>query len=159
MHAEWQKGELLVSTDPSKLSVDAVHSHLARSYWAEGIPREVVEASMRHSLCFGLFDRGAQVGFARVITDYGTFAYMCDVYVLENHRGRGLGQWLVECVLAHPQLQGLRHFQLATRDAHGLYRRFGFEQPKRPESYMELRKPDVYKTGGTGGESAGYLAA
>ncbi|MGO8765928.1 MAG: GNAT family N-acetyltransferase [Limisphaerales bacterium] len=145
MHSEWKNGGLLVSTDPAKLDVGAVHAFLGRSYWAEAIPLEVVERSMRHSLCFGLFDGSAQIGFARVISDYTTFAYLADVYVLEDYRGRGLGKWLIRCVMAHPQLQDLRRFVLVTRDAHELYRPFGFETPKKPQNYMEIRRDSLYK--------------
>jgi len=154
MHSEWKNGEMLVSTDPAKLDAGAVHAYLTRSYWAEGISREIVERSLRHSLCFGLFEANQQIGLARVISDYATFAYLADVYVLEKYRGRGLAKWLVRCVQAHPQLQGLRKFILVTRDAHELYRPFGFAAPGKPQNYMELAKHNIYKTGGTDGESA-----
>jgi len=153
MYIEWKNAELLVSTVPAKLDTGAVHAYLTRSYWAEGISREVVERSLRHSLCFGLYDANRQIGLARVISDYATFAYLADVYVLENYRGRGLAKWLMSCVLAHPQLQNLRKFVLVTRDAHELYRPFGFEAPKKPENYMELPKHDIYKTGVVDGQS------
>lgn len=153
MHTEWKRNNLLVSTDPAKLDVDAIHAFLTRAYWCENIPREIVERAVRNSLCFGLFDGAAQVGLARVVTDYATFAYLCDVYVRESHRGRGLGKWLIECVMAYPQLQGLRRFNLATRDAHGLYAQFGFQPLAKPESYMEIRKPDIYKTAVAGEQS------
>jgi ribosomal protein S18 acetylase RimI-like enzyme len=153
MDHEWKKDGLLVSTDPARLDVDAVHAFLTRSYWAAGIPREVVERSLRNSLCFGLYEGGKQVGLARVITDHATFAYLCDVYVLESHRGRGLGRWLMSCVMAHPEMEGLRRINLVTRDAHALYRPFGFVTPPQPENYLELRKPDIYKTGRSGEES------
>src|SRR5580765_3107780 len=107
MYNEWKRKQLLVSTVPARLDVDAVHAFLSRAYWCEGIPRETVERALQNSLCFGLFDGAAQIGLARVVTDYTTFAYLCDVYVLESQRGRGLGKWLIECVMAHPQLQGL----------------------------------------------------
>jgi GNAT superfamily N-acetyltransferase len=134
-----------ISTDSSAMDVDAIHAYLTGSYWAEGIPRDIVERSIRGSLCFGLFAAEEQVGFARVVTDRATFAYLCDVYVLEAHRGRGLAQWLMEVVLAHPDLQGLRRFLLATRDAHELYRRYGFTPIPRPERFMEIVRPDIYK--------------
>jgi GNAT superfamily N-acetyltransferase len=137
MHSEWKNNEFQVATDPAKLDVRAVHAYLVRSYWAEGISFERVERSLRHSLCFGLFDANQQIGLARVITDYATFAYLADVYVLENYRGRGLAKWLMQCVMAHPQLQNLRKFVLVTRDAHELYRPFGFDAPKKPQNYME----------------------
>ena len=120
MHAEWKRNQFLISTDPARLNVDAVHGYLSRAYWCEGIPREIVERALHHSLCFGLYDDGKQIGLARAITDYTTFAYLCDVYVLESHRGQGLGKWLISCVMALPQLQGLRRFNLVTRDAHQL---------------------------------------
>jgi GNAT superfamily N-acetyltransferase len=134
-----------VSTDPALLDVDAVHAFLTTSYWAEGIPREIVERSLRNSLCFGLYEGSRQVGLARVITDGATFAYLCDVYVLPEMRGRGLGTWLMECVMAHPDLQGLRRFSLVTRDAHELYRPFGFTEIKSPERHMEIVRPGLYK--------------
>ncbi len=151
---EWRKDNWTVSTDPAQQDVDAIHAFLTRSYWCEGIPREIVERAVRNSLCFGLFDNAGQVGLARVVTDYTTFAYLCDVYVLESHRGRGLGKWLIECVMAHPQLQGLRRFSLATRDAHALYAQFGFQPLAKPEAFMERHKPDIYKTAAAGGQSA-----
>ena len=152
MHTEWKNERFLVTTDPAKLDPVAAHAYLTRSYWAEGIPRELVERSLRHSLCFALLDGQRQIGLARVISDYSTFAYLADVYVLEDYRGRGLGKWLIRCVVEHPQLQGLRRFLLATRDAHGLYRPFGFAPPDKPENYLEVRKPDIYKTGASEGQ-------
>lgn len=134
-----------ISSESTAMDVDAIHAYLTRSYWAEGIPRALVERSIRGSLCFGLFSEREQIGFARVITDRATFAYLCDVYVLEAHRGRGLSKWLMEVVLAHPDLQGLRRFLLATRDAHDLYRRYGFAPTARPERFMEMVRPDIYK--------------
>jgi GNAT superfamily N-acetyltransferase len=136
-----------VSTDPSRLDLDVIHSFLTTSYWAAGIPRETVRRSLAHSLCFGLYEGDAQVGFARVVSDRATFAYLADVFVLESRRGRGLGRWLIGCVMAHPDLQGLRVWRLATRDAHGLYRRFGFGPPLRPETHMEILDLDVYRRG------------
>jgi GNAT superfamily N-acetyltransferase len=113
--------------------------------WARGIPRETVAASIAASLCFGLFDGGAQIGFARVISDRATFAYLCDVYVLEGYRGRGLGKWLIEVVTSHPDLKRLRRFVLATRDAHSLYEKFGFTPLNKPEIFMEVFRPDIYE--------------
>jgi len=153
MYSKWENGELLVTTDLTKLDVSAIYDYLTRSYWAEGISREIVERSLRHSLCFGLFEANQQIGLARVISDYATFAYLADVYVLEAYRGRGLAKWLMRCVQAHPQLQNLRKFVLVTRDAHELYRRFGFEAPKKPQNYMELPKRDIYKAGVIDGQS------
>lgn len=133
-----------ISTDPQRLDIDAIHAFLSRSFWAEGIPKELVRTSIVNSLCFGLFDGSSQVGFARVVTDRATFAYLCDVYILESHRGRGLGKWLIEVVMAHPDLQNLRRFQLVTRDAHGLYAPHGFAAPADPEWQMEIFRPGMY---------------
>ena len=129
-----------ISTDKALLDAIAIHDYLSnRSYWAEGRPLETVRRSIENSLCFGLYRNGEQVGLARVITDYATYGYLCDVYIHEGHRGRGLGKWLIECVLAHPGLQNLRKFSLATRDAQELYRRFGFTEIEDPSRYMNLR--------------------
>jgi len=154
MHPEWKQNEFVVSTDPAKLDVKAIHAFLTRAYWSEQMPLEVIERALKHSLCFGLFESQAQIGLARVVTDYATFAYLCDVYVSESHRGRGLGKWLIECVMAHPQLQGLRRFNLVTRDAHGLYAPHGFQPLAKPENHMERHKPDIYKTTAAGEQSA-----
>src|SRR5262245_352046 len=131
-------GEVVVSTDPSRLDLDTVHQFLAGSYWATGLPREVMERSFRHSLCFGAYVGEQQVGFARVISDYATFAYVCDVFVSPACRGRGVGKRLMAAILAHPELQGLRRWTLFTRDAHGLYRQFGFEAGRYPDRLMEI---------------------
>jgi len=143
MHS-WRKGELEISTDPARVDTSAVHSFLTASYWAEGVPLAVVERSIRNSLCFGVYRGGEQAGFARVITDRATFAYLADVYVLPAFRGRGVAKWLMECILAHPDLQGLRRWSLITRDAHGLYQAFGFQPLRAPERWMEKHDPDVY---------------
>ena len=124
---------------------EVVHGFLTECYWAQGISREVVERSLRHSLCFGIYREGFQVGFARVITDRATFAYLADVFVVTAHRGRGLSKFLMECILSHPELQGLRRFLLGTRDAHGLYARFGFAPPRRPAIWMEIHDERVYQ--------------
>jgi len=138
----------IVSTDPARLDVDAIHAALSQAYWSLGIPREIVERSLHGSLCFGLYagkEGGErQIGLARVITDAATFAYLCDVYVLSEFRGRGFGKFLMRAVLEHPDLQGLRRFNLVTRDAHELYRRFGFEEIKNPDRHMEIVRPDLY---------------
>jgi GNAT superfamily N-acetyltransferase len=144
MHEEYRKDDFEVSTDPERLNLDVVHGFLAECYWAKGIPREVVVRSIEHSLCFGIYTDGRQAGFARVISDYATYAYICDVFVLETYRGRGLAKWLMECVMQHPRLQGLRRWSLVTGDAHGLYSHFGFTQLIAPERWMEIRQPDVY---------------
>lgn len=129
---------LTVSTDPSRLDLDVIHGFLAGSYWAAGIPRDVVARAIRHSLCFGAFEGDRQVGFARVVSDHATYAYVSDVFVLPTHRARGMGKRLMAAIMAHPELQGLRRWSLATRDAHGLYRQFGFEAPRYPERQMEI---------------------
>ena len=145
MHAEWKRNQFLISTDPARLDVEASHAFLTRAYWCEGIPRETVARALQNSLCFGLFDGDQQIGLARVVTDYATFAYLCDVYVLEGYRGRGLGKWLIECVMAHPELQGLRRCNLVTRDAHQLYAPFGFKPLAAPDRHMEMVKSNIYK--------------
>ena len=136
-----------ISSDPSRLQLDAVHAYLSRSYWSPGVPREVVERAAANSLCFGIYHGESQVGFARVITDQATFAYLADVYVLEPHRGQGLSKRLVEHIQAHPGLQGLRRFMLATADAHGLYAQFGFRPLAKPQRMMEIHDPDPYGAG------------
>jgi len=135
-----------ISTDPRRLQLAAIHAYLTRSYWSPGIPEDVVARAIANSLCFGLYvaGTGTQVGFARVITDKSSFAYLADVYVLEEHRGQGLSKRLVQAVLAHPELQGMRRFLLATRDAHGLYEQFGFKAPARPDNFMEIRTPPAW---------------
>jgi GNAT superfamily N-acetyltransferase len=136
-----------ISTDRARLDIGAIHAFLTQSYWSPGIPRATVERAIANSLCFGAFQQGAQVGFARVVTDRTTFAYLCDVYVLEEHRGRGLAQQLMTRVVEHPDLQGLRRILLATRDAHGLYAKFGFKPLAAPEVMMEVHRPNVYSAG------------
>lgn len=143
---EHHRGEYVVSTDPARLDLDVIHEFLTNCYWAKGIPRDVVARSIEHSLCFGIYDgTGAQVGFARVVSDFATVAYLGDVFVLESHRGRGLSKWVMECIVQHPALQGLRRWILLTRDAHGLYSQFGFTPVKSPERYMELHNASVYE--------------
>jgi GNAT superfamily N-acetyltransferase len=132
-----------------------VHGFLTECYWARGITRDVVERSIRHSLCFGIYHEGAQVGFARVITDHATFAYLADVFVLPAHRGHGLGKWLMECIVSHRELQGLRRFMLGTRDAHGLYAQFGFAPPRNPAIWMEIHNDGVYQPTGRAVDAEG----
>ncbi|WP_119320796.1 GNAT family N-acetyltransferase [Capsulimonas corticalis] len=141
---EQERDGYLISTDPARIDVPAVHNFLASSYWASGLPLEVLTRSIAGSLCFGIYQGDHQVGFARVITDQATFAYLADVYVLEGHRGKGLAQWLLEVISAHPWLQGLRRFLLVTRDAHGLYEKAGFQPIAHVEGYMERRRPNPY---------------
>ena len=144
MHHEWRRGEFTISTDPGRLDLAAIHAFLSQSYWARGIPLETVARSIEHSLPLGLYHGERQIGFARWITDRSTFAYLGDVYVLEGYRGRGLGKWLTEVAVEHPEIQGQRRWVLLTRDAHELYRRLGFTPLARPERYMERHWPDVY---------------
>jgi len=144
---EYRRSEFLISTDPVRLDLDVIHGFLTNCYWARGIPRDVVGRSIEHSLCFGVYDgSGAQVAFARVVSDFATVAYLGDVFVLESHRRRGLSKWLMECIMQHAALHGLRRWILLTRDAHGLYEQFGFTPVKSPERYMELHRADVYET-------------
>jgi GNAT superfamily N-acetyltransferase len=135
---EYYRDGFSISTDKSKLDVGVIHEYLSeRSYWAQGRPLDVVQKAIEHSVCFGVYDDDQQVGFARVVTDYATFAWLCDVFILESHRGRGLGKWLIACVVAHPDLRGFKNFLLATSDAHELYRRYGgFDSLEKPEKWM-----------------------
>ena len=136
-----------ISTDGARLDMRAIHAYLVRSYWSAQIPLEIVERAARNSLCFGVYEKasGAQVGFTRVVTDYATFAYLCDVYVLEEHRGRGLSKWMMREVMAHAALSGARRAMLATRDAHGLYEQFGFVVAGKAGNLMEVVRPDIYR--------------
>jgi uncharacterized damage-inducible protein DinB/GNAT superfamily N-acetyltransferase len=144
-HEVARQGDFLISTDPGLIDVALLHDFLAnRSYWATGRPLEVVRRSLANSLCFGLYQRGRQVGFARVVTDRATFAWLCDVVVLEEHRGHGLSKWLIGCVMSHPSLQGLRRVLLGTRDAHGLYARYGFTSLAEPARFMEVFRSGVH---------------
>jgi GNAT superfamily N-acetyltransferase len=163
---EYRRGEFVISTDRGRLSLNVIHDFLTNCYWAKGISREVVARSIENSMCFGIYDESprlamdarpldgaqgrhgapAQVGFARVVSDFATVAYLGDVFVMESYRGRGLSKWLMQCVMEHPALQNLRRWILLTRDAHGLYLQFGFAPVKAPERYMELYRPNVYET-------------
>lgn len=137
-----------VSDDRSRMDVGVIHAFLSQeSYWAKNVPREVVQRALDHSLCFGAFDGEAQVGFARVITDYATFAYLADVFVLPSHRGRGLGKRLMAAIVEHPDLRGLRRWHLVTRDAHALYAQFGFTPIDAPERHMMKVVKDAYREG------------
>jgi GNAT superfamily N-acetyltransferase len=135
----WQRDGYLISTDASMLDLEVVHGYLSRSYWAAGVPEDVVRRSIENSLCFGVYRGEEQAGFARVVTDRATFAYLADVFVLDEHRGQGIGKWLLEVILSHPDLQGLRRWMLATRDAHDLYRRYAFTELARPGIFMERK--------------------
>ena len=145
---EFHRPPYRISTDKAELDVEAIRAFLAESYWARGIPPHLVEKSIQHSLCFGLYEENKQIGFARVITDYATFGYLGDVYLLESARGLGLGKWLMECVMGHPDLQGFRRWNLATRDAHGLYARYGFRPLENPQNYMEITVQNPYQGSG-----------
>jgi GNAT superfamily N-acetyltransferase len=129
------------------MDLDAIHAYLTRSYWAEGISKQLVARSIEGSLCFGLLDADRQIGFARVVSDCATFAWLCDVFVLEEYHGRGLGTWMMRELMTHPDLQGLRRWGLVTRDAHGLYEKFGFAAPANPAGLMEIARPGMYLTG------------
>lgn len=147
---EQRRGDFLVSTDRALLDLPLIHAFLTRSYWSPGVPLETVQRAIEGSLPFGLYrlEQGRaerQVGFARVVTDGATFGYLADVFVDEAARGQGLGQWLMEVLFAHPQLQGFRRFMLATRDAHGLYAKHGFTPLASPQRFMERWDPDVYR--------------
>jgi GNAT superfamily N-acetyltransferase len=145
MTTETQRGEYTITTDRRRLDPVAIHAFLSRSYWSEGVPLAVVERAILNSLSFGLLHGEEQVGFARVVTDRATFAYLADIYVLEAHRGKGLSKWLLEVVQGHKDLQGLRRFLLATKDAHGLYTQFGFKELANPSRMMEILNPSVYR--------------
>jgi N-acetylglutamate synthase-like GNAT family acetyltransferase len=137
---EVQRDGFTISSDPARLDLDAIYSLLSRSYWANERTRETTERAVEHSLCFGVYDGARQIGFARAVTDYATFAWLADVFIEEEHRGRGLGEWLVEVVLSHPDVQSVPRWFLATRDAHEFYRRFGFAALTAPERRMELNR-------------------
>lgn len=134
-----------ISSDQSEMDVQSIHKSISQSYWAKGIPIETLKKAIDNSLCFGVFNNeGLQVGFARMITDLATYAYLADVYVLEEHRGKGLSKWLMQEIMSHPDLQGLRRMTLATLDAHGLYEKYGFSELAKPEIFMENWDPEVY---------------
>lgn len=140
----WQRNEYEISDDRLRLDLKLIHKYLStESYWATGRDTQTVERSIQNSLSFGVYKNGKQVGFARVLTDYATFAWIADVFVLTEHRGQGLSKWLMEVILAHPDLQGFRRWVLATKDAHELYRKYGFQELKRPERWMERPDPKM----------------
>ena len=144
MSHDWTRDGFTISTDPARLDLDGLYAWLSNSYWARGIPRDVFARSVRHALCFGVYEGTRQVGFARVVTDFATVAYVGDVFVLEAWRGRGLSRWLMEVISAHPELQGFRRWILLTRDAHGLYEKFGFTPLADPSRWMEKWVPEPY---------------
>jgi GNAT superfamily N-acetyltransferase len=154
MAHEWRQSDFLISTDKNRLDLQLIHRFLSNdSYWAKGRKLDVVVRSVEHSLSFGLYKNDQQIGFARVVTDYATFAWVADVFILNEHRGQGLARWLMEKITSHPDLQGFRRWVLATKDAHELYRQFGFIELKRPERWMERpdpnmeESPDYWKNG------------
>ena len=141
--------EFLYSTDKAKLAIPYIHEFLEHSYWAKGIPQSVVETSIENSLCIGIYHDSRQIGFARLITDYATFAYLADVFVDEKYRGKGVSKALMQFILSFGFCNGLRRIMLATWDAHGLYNQFGFQPLQRPDRYMEIHHPDVYLSSNT----------
>lgn len=143
---EYQKGEFLLSSDPEKLDLDIIYEYLSKkSYWAQNIPLNLVKRSLNYSLCFGLYHRKKQIGLTRVITDRATFAYLGDIFIVDEYQGKGLGTWMIRCILKSPELQGLRRWQLSTRDAHKFYQQFGFHSLKNPEGAMTIRNHDNYE--------------
>src|SRR5436305_13963142 len=145
MTHEWRRGNYLISTDKSRLDLSVIHNFLTTSYWAAGIPLEIVRRSIEHSLSFGLYKEDQQIGYARVITDYATFAYLGDVFILEPFRGQGLSKWLMEVVVTHSDIQGFRRWILLTNDDHELYKKVGFKGVETPERYMDRFFADVYE--------------
>ena len=135
---EAHRDHYLISTDPAQLDIDIICDFLTRAYWAKGRPRERTEQALKHSLVFGLYDGSRQIGLARVVSDYTIFAYLCDVFIHEDYRGHGLGKWLIQTILNHPDLEGLRRWELVTNDAHGLYKQYGFTSIEDPEHWMQL---------------------
>ena len=144
MANEWHRGEYTISDDRARLDLRVIQRFLStESYWATGRSVETVQRSIENSLSFGVYRGDKQIGFARVVTDYATFAWIADVFMLEDSRGRGLAKWLIEVIVSHPQLQGFRRWVLATKDAHELYRRYGFRELHRPERWMERPDPNM----------------
>jgi GNAT superfamily N-acetyltransferase len=147
---QWQRTDFEISTDPTRIDLDVTQQFLStEAYWSQGVPRDIVQRAVAGSIVFGVYHRTAtgweQVGMARVVSDRATFAWVCDVFVLDSFRGHGLGKWLMECVAAHPELQGLRRWMLATRDAQGLYKQTGFTELHDPSRFMEKWVPDIYR--------------
>jgi GNAT superfamily N-acetyltransferase len=140
---ETHRDQFIISNDPARLDIDVILDFFTRAYWTKGRPRERTERALANSLVFGVYegDFAKQIGIARVITDYSIFAYICDVFIHEDYRAHGLGKWLIETVMAHPDLHGLRRWTLATRDAHGLYKQYGFDSLTNPEGWMEIIRP------------------
>lgn len=141
---EFQKDEYSISTDKSKLQFNVIHAFLSTSYWSPNVPMEIVKRAAENSVTFGIYKNKAQVGYARIISDCATFAYLADVFILESERGKGLSKWLIESIMQLPELQGLRRWSLATRDAHSLYAKFGFTPLQNPEIMMQIARPNIY---------------
>ena len=146
MAHEWREGAYLISDAEHLLCLDVIHEFLVKSYWSAGIPKELLGRAIANSLSFGVYEGTRQVGFARVISDYATFAYIADVFVLEEHRGKGLSKQLMGIIKSHPRLQGLRRWHLVTHDAHGLYQQYGFATLSNPTRHMEISRPDIYES-------------
>ena len=138
---ETHRDAFTISTDPARLNIEAILDFFTRAYWTLGRPRERTERALANSLVFGVYEGDKQVGIARVVSDYAIFAYICDVFIHEDYRTHGLGKWLIETVMAHPDLQGLRRWTLVTRDAHGLYKQYGFSSLTNPDGWMEILQP------------------
>jgi N-acetylglutamate synthase-like GNAT family acetyltransferase len=145
MHLEYQKENLTISTNPTKLDFDFIHKCLNESYWAKGIPLEVVKKSVTNSIPYGVYEKDKQIGFARLITDKATFAYLADVLITADYRGNGFSKWLMECIMKNPEIQDIRLFLLATQDAHTLYQKYGFMPVAEPKRFMEIFKPNIYQ--------------
>lgn len=143
---KWQQQEYVVDTDKGVLQPQVIHDYLTNCYWSPGVSLSTVKAAIEGSLCFGLYLGDKQIGFARLVTDMATFAYLADVFVLEEHRGQGLSKWLMKCIMDYPGIDGLRRIMLATRDAHGLYAQFDFKPLAGPDRFMEVHRPDIYKS-------------
>jgi GNAT superfamily N-acetyltransferase len=142
---DWQKENFIISDEKEKLDAEYIHDYLStKSYWAENIPLETVKRSIDGSICFGMYENEKQIGFARVVTDKATFGYLADVFIDENYRAQGLSKWMMEIIMAYPELQGLRRWMLGTRDAHSLYEKFGFEPLENPKRIMHIYNADVY---------------
>jgi len=143
MKRNFRKGKYFISTDKSKLDIKVIQDYLSDSYWAKNRKLKTTKLTIKNSLCFGLYFINSQIGFARVVTDYATFAYLADVFILEEHRGKGLSKWLMEVILNYGEVQNLRRWFLATRDAHGLYEKFGFTNLREPEKIMEIFRKNL----------------
>lgn len=141
----WRRERFCITTDKTRLDIDAIHAYLTRSSWAEGIDKETVRLSVANSLCFGLFADETQIGFARLVTDFATFGYLCDVYVLEEHQGGGLGLWLIECCQSYPLMAKLRRIMLVTSTAAWLYEKVGYKAVNTPDFVWQIARPDIYR--------------